>query len=192
MRAAAWPSGSPGPRNTHINLPGPPFEAICFLRASATLTVVAATGRRGSRTLLAQRPGIAGDGLASGNCAGLFVCCNGHLSARTASGVKSGIAVEGRAFIRNECRGKASGDVRRGLTDGALVGRVCSVADGGGASTDLADGGSGGGWDCPVGGLFGWGSGASSCTVGGIAVVFCSDCSDSYRGVGGFPPDVGC
>lgn len=97
----------------------------------------------------------------------MSVACDDALNARTASGVKSGIPVEGRAAVVYGCRGKVTGGVRRGLADGDADGRGCGVADDGGASTDLADGGRGRGWDCPVGeGCLGHDSSTSGRDVG--------------------------
>lgn len=73
----------------------------------------------GSELLPSSAPaGVVGDGLGSGNCAGRFAYCGDASSARTASGVKSGIPVEGRAAVGNGRRGNTTGNVRGGLTDG--------------------------------------------------------------------------
>ena len=54
--------------------------------------------------------GVAGDGHGSGNYAGLFADCDDAWSARTASGVKSGISVEGWSAVGNGCRGHVAGE----------------------------------------------------------------------------------
>lgn len=79
------------------------------------------------------------------NSASLVADCGDAANARTASGAKSCIPVEGRVAFGNGSRGNVSGDDRGGLADCDAIGGCCSIADGGGgASTDLADGGRGG------------------------------------------------
>ena len=74
------------------------------------------------------------------------------MSARTTSGVKRSIPVEGWAAVGNGCCGNVADDGRGGLADGEEIGGGCAVADGGIASADLADGNRAGRWDCPLGG----------------------------------------
>ena len=132
--------------------------------------------------------GVASDGLGSGNCADLFADFGDTSSARTASGVKSGIDAERRAAIDNDCSSNVTGDVRVGLVDGDVVSRGYGVGDGDGASTDLANGG-GGGWDCPIGdGCLGHDSDASSRFVGDVVGASCSDCNGCRGGVGSLTP----
>lgn len=91
------------------------------------------------------------------------------MSARTASGVKSAPPVDGRKVVDNSYHGIITGDIRGDLTGSGVVGRRCDVTDGGGASFDLADGDSGGGWDCPIGeGCLGRDSETPGRDVGGV------------------------
>lgn len=101
--------------------------------------------------------------------------------------------MEGRATVGNGCRGYATGDIRGGLADGDVIGRGCGITDGGGASTDLADGARGSGWDYFVGeGCLGRDSDASSRALGGVVGASCSGCSGGCGGVGGLPLRVSC
>ena len=100
--------------------------------------------------------------------------------------MKSGILVERRAAVGSGCRDNVTGDVRGGVADGDVVGRGCGVADGGEASTDLAD-------FCPVGqDCLGHDSDASSLGVAGVVGVSCRGCSGGCGGVGDLPPGVAC
>lgn len=127
--------------------------------------------------------GVAGGDFGSGTCARPLAECGDALSARTTSGVKSGIPVEGRVAVSNGCRGNITGDV---------VSRGCGVTDGGSASTDLADRSLDGGWDYLVGeGSFGRDSHASDRVVSDSGGASYNGCSNGCGGVGGLPPGVG-
>ena len=91
--------------------------------------------RRGGPELLPSgtSAGVADEGLGIGNCTGRAADCGNASSARTASGVKSGIPLERRAAISDGVPGNVGGGGRRDLADGDVVDGGCGVADWGGA-----------------------------------------------------------
>ena len=83
----------------------------------------------------------------------------------------------GRASVGNSCPDSVTGDGRDGLVDGDAGIGSCGVANCGGVSIDLADGGRNGGWACPVsGGCLGRGSDTSGRADGGVASTSCGGC----------------
>lgn len=78
--------------------------------------------------------GTSGDVLGSGNGVRQAAEFGDYLSARTTSGVKRSIVVEGRAAAGNGGRDGVSGNGRGGLADGGVAGGGCGVDDGDGAS----------------------------------------------------------
>ena len=98
------------------------------------------------------------------------------------------------ASRRQAFPGNVTDDVRGGLAESEVVGRGCGVANSGRASTDLANEGHGGGWDCSVGErCLGRDSDTSGRADGGMVGAFCRGCSSGgCGGVEGLPPSVSC
>ena len=184
------------PCNSRRGLPEPLFAAA--LSASVGDAVLGGSGGGSGFDAGPEPPpsgtpaGVAGEGLGSVNCAGLVADCGGILSTKTTSGVKSGTTVVGRASVGNGVLSNVTGDVRSGLVDGDAGVGSCGVANCGGLSTDLTDGGRDGGWDCPVGGgCLGRGSDTSGRAGGGVISTSCSGCGVGCEGVRSRSPGDG-
>ena len=136
---------------------------------------------------VAVRAAAGPERIPSGTIAG--VSGDGLRSARTDSDVdKTCIMVEGRAAGGDGGCDSIGGVDRGGMMNRDAVGGGDGVADEGGTSTGLADGGRNGGWDCPnVRGCPGRGADTSGRIVGALGGTASRGCGCGGRGSVGDP-----